>query len=83
MSETQALLSNIIEAIQDKKGKNITQVDLSEIEYATTQGFVICTGNTPIQVNAIADNVREAVAKKHRREALQLRRLHQFTMDRD
>lgn len=63
MSETQALLSNIIEAIQDKKGKNITQVDLSEIEYATTQGFVICTGNTPIQVNAIADNVREAVAK--------------------
>ena len=64
MSESQALLSSLIEAIKDKKGRNITQVDLSKIDYATTQGFVICTGNTPIQVNAIADNVREAVAKQ-------------------
>lgn len=61
MNENEKLIKSIIEAIQEKKGHNIVHVDLSGIETAATQGFVIATGNTPMQVTAIADSVREYV----------------------
>ncbi len=53
----------MIEAIQEKKGRNIVHVDLNGIETAAAQGFVIATGNTPMQVETIADSVREYVEK--------------------
>ena len=63
MTENEVLVKAIIEGIQEKKGHKITQVDLSGIEYAAAQGFVIAEGNTPIQVDAVADSVREYVEK--------------------
>ncbi len=63
MTENETLVKAIIEAAQEKKGRNITHVDLSDIETAATQGFVLVNGNTPIQVNAIADSIRELVEK--------------------
>jgi ribosome-associated protein len=63
MTENEKLIQSIIEAIQEKKGVNIVHVDLTGIETAAAQGFVIATGNTPMQVTAIADNVREYVEK--------------------
>lgn len=58
------LVKAIIEGIQEKKGKSIVHVDMSDIEYAAAQGFVICNGNSKMQVEAIADSVREYVEKK-------------------
>lgn len=55
------LVKAIIEGIQEKKGKSITHVDMSDIEYAAAQGFVICNGNSKMQVEAIADSIREYV----------------------
>ena len=63
MNENEKLIKTIIEAIQEKKGRDIVHVDLSGIETAAAQGFVIATGNTPMQVEAIADSVREYVEK--------------------
>ena len=63
MSENKDLIQSIIEAIQEKKGRDIVHVDLSGIETAAAQGFVIATGNTPMQVTAVADSVREYVEK--------------------
>ena len=63
MTENEKLIQSIIEAIQEKKGVNIVHVDLTGIETAAAQGFVIATGNTPMQVTAIADSVREYVEK--------------------
>ena len=63
MKETEKLIQSIIEAIQEKKGREIVHVDLSAIETAAAQGFVIATGNTAMQVEAIADSVREYVEK--------------------
>lgn len=54
----------IISAIQDKKGHTIKVMDLSKVDGAPTQQFVICTGNSTTQVSAIADNVREEVQKQ-------------------
>lgn len=58
------LITAIIEGIQERKGKSITHVDMSDIESATTRGFVICTGSSTMQVSAIADSVREYVREK-------------------
>ncbi len=54
----------IISAIQDKKGHDIKVLDLSKVDGAPTQKFVVCTGNSTTQVSAIADNVREEMQKK-------------------
>lgn len=53
--------SDIISAIQDKKGKNIVVIDLSSIESASTRKMIICQGNSTSQVSAIADNIRESL----------------------
>ena len=52
--EEKELLQTIIESIQEKKGHKITTVDLTQIESASAKYFVICQGNTPTQVEAIA-----------------------------
>lgn len=55
--------SLIISAIQDKKGKAITVIDLSETDGASTGKFIICQGKSTSQVAAIADNIREELQK--------------------
>lgn len=53
----------IIDGIQDKKGRQISIIDLSSIESAAASKFIICEGNSTTSVNAIADNVREHLQK--------------------
>lgn len=65
ISDTE-LRNRIIDAIQDKKGRGITLVDLSGIESAPTREFIICEGRTPQQVAAIADNVRDQLLEQVR-----------------
>lgn len=55
------LTEKIIEALEDKKGHKITTIDLSRVPSSSTRIFIIATGNTPTQVSALADNVREKV----------------------
>lgn len=59
-----SLIPNIIEAIQDKKGLDITVIDLTKLPVSNAHQFVIATGKTPTQVSAIADNVREMLQKE-------------------
>ncbi len=53
------LVKLITEGIQERKGHKITHVDLSNIESAAAENFIICEGNSTMQVSAIADSVRE------------------------
>ncbi len=53
------ILDMITEGIQEKKGHGICHVDLSDIETSGVSHFVICEGNSTMQVSAIADSVRE------------------------
>ena len=53
------LVDTIIKGIQEKKGQDITVVDLRGIDGAIASFFVICQGNTPSQVEAITDSVAE------------------------
>ena len=63
MKENNKLLQSIIEGIQEKKGKNITQIQLKGIPGAICDYFVICEGNTPTQVSALAESVEEVVKR--------------------
>ncbi len=54
----------ITSAIQDKKGYDISILDLSKVDGAPTGQFIICSGKSTTQVSSIADNVREEVHKQ-------------------
>ena len=53
------LVEAIVEGIQEKKGQDITIADLRGIDGNIANYFVICQGNSPSQVEAIADSVCE------------------------
>ena len=54
------LLSTIVEAMQNKKAKKISIVDMSALE-SPCPYFVICEGGSNTQVNAIAIEVKDYV----------------------
>ena len=63
MTDTQSLVNNIVAACQEKKAKNIVTLDMRELPGTICQFFVICEGNTPTQVTAIADEISDFVRK--------------------
>ncbi len=60
---TKQLINAIIEGIQEKKGHKIVVVDLSKIYDTLTNYLIVCEGNSPTQVAAITDSVREFARK--------------------
>ncbi len=58
------LETTIIDAIQDRKGLKITDIDFTGLETSPAHAFIVCQGNSTSQVAAIADNIREEVRKK-------------------
>lgn len=59
MEASTQLVETIKKGIQEKKGSQIVIVDMQGIEGAICQYFVICQGNSPSQVEAIAESVEE------------------------
>ncbi len=57
-------LKTIVDGIQDKKGTNIRVVDLKKIDDTICNHLVICEGNTPTQVYAIAESVGDNLREK-------------------
>lgn len=53
------LFKTIIETIKNKKGKEIVSIDLHKIENSVCDYFIICTGSSTTQINAIAEEIRE------------------------
>ena len=51
----------IVKGMQEKKAKNIVKIDLSHINEAAADYFVICHGDSDRQAKAIADSVEDAV----------------------
>ena len=61
MDEIKRLVDTIVKGIQEKKGMDIVVVDLTKIDGAICRKFVVCTGQSPTQVQAIADSVSDTV----------------------
>jgi len=68
MIEKNKLLQSIIEGIQEKKGKNISTIQLEGISGAICDYFVICEGNSPTQVSALAESIEYIVKKNTQRK---------------
>lgn len=65
MNETKALIKTITEGIQEKKGKRIVIADLTHINDTICNYFVICEGDSTLQVNAIAGSIKEFTIKNN------------------
>jgi ribosome-associated protein len=63
-AETNSLLDSIVEGMQEKKAKNITVLDLHNIENRIADFFVICDADSGTHVDAIAGSVEEEVMKR-------------------
>ena len=57
MEQTKVLVKTITEGIQEKKGTDIVVADLTKIEGTICKYFIICQGNSPTQVEAIAESI--------------------------
>ena len=57
MNTTENLLRDITKGIQEKKGTDIVVADLTKIEGTICKYFIICQGNSPTHVEAIAESV--------------------------
>ena len=51
----------IVDAIQDIKGKKIVKIDLRKLHDAPTNYFIICEGESNVQVRAITDSIYRKV----------------------
>lgn len=58
------LIAVIIKGIDDVKGENIQLLDLRELENTVCDYFIICSGNSNTQVNAISGSVQKVVSKE-------------------
>lgn len=58
----------IIEGMHEKKANQIVLMDLRKINNAITDFFVICSGNSDTQVDAIAQSVEDVVYKRSKQD---------------
>lgn len=53
----------VVKGMQEKKASNIVVMDLRKVRNAVADFFVICSGNSDRQLDAIADSIDEEVYK--------------------
>jgi ribosome-associated protein len=58
------LVASIVEGMQDKKAQDISVLNLNKIGSAVASYFVLCTGQSSTQIEAIAEGIMEATYKK-------------------
>ncbi len=58
------LIDFIIESLLEKKGREVLNIDLTKLDYAACDNFIICHGDSVTQVRALADSVEEKVDKE-------------------
>jgi ribosome-associated protein len=70
--DSKVLCDAIVEGMQENKAKDIVVLDLRGIDSAVTDFFVICSGESNVQVDGIANTVQ-----RYTRKELQERPWHQ------
>jgi ribosome-associated protein len=60
---SEELSDAIVKGMQEKKAADIVVLDLRKVKNAVADFFVICSGNSDKQLDAIADSVDEEVYK--------------------
>lgn len=55
------LKDSIVEAIKDRKGKDLIVLDLRQVDQSIADYFVICHGESTTQVDSISENVEREI----------------------
>ncbi len=58
------LNQQIIESIQEIKGRNIVRLDLRRLGESPADMFIICEGNSTTQTKAISDNIQRRIRER-------------------
>ena len=74
--EKNPLVEAIVQGMQDKKGKNIIVVDLTEIADTICGYFVIVTGGSPTQIQALARSVGDKALEMAHQKPLAVDGMH-------
>tara|TARA_B100000927_G_C16219843_1_gene371024 strand:- start:26 stop:394 length:369 start_codon:yes stop_codon:yes gene_type:complete len=72
LENTDQLIVAIVDALENIKGENIRILDLRDIENAVCKYFIICSGSSNTQVNALAGSVQKQVRKILREKPFQV-----------
>lgn len=59
----EALSKVIVKGMEEKKASDIVVMDLRKIKNTVTDFFVICSGNSDTQIDAISKSIEEEVHK--------------------
>lgn len=62
--ESTSLCRLVVNGMLEKKGSNVTVLDLRKVNNAVADYFVICSGGSDTQIGAIADSVEDEVRKE-------------------
>ena len=54
----------VVEGMLDKKALDVVILDLREVKHAIADYFVICSGNSDTQIDAISDSIEEQIHKR-------------------
>jgi len=63
-TSTDELIATILQGIEEVKGEDIQLLDLREIDNTVCDYFVVCSGTSNTQVNAISGSVQKIVSKE-------------------
>ena len=59
------VLSNwVVEGMLEKKAQDVVVMDLREIKHAIADYFVICSGNSDTQIDAISESIEDEIHKR-------------------
>lgn len=62
-SSSEALSNLIVQGMLERKAENVVVMDLRNVKNAITDYFIICSGNSDTQIDAIAESVEQEVYK--------------------
>lgn len=61
MNQIKELVEAVVKGIQEKKGKRIAMVDLTQLSGAICEYMIICEGNSLNQLSSLSDSVWDTV----------------------
>ena len=54
----------VVEGMLDKKAIDVVVMDLRDVKHAIADYFVICSGNSDTQIDAISDSIEDQIHKR-------------------
>jgi ribosome-associated protein len=67
-----ALIDALVKGMQEKKARHITLLDLRNLDGAPADFFIVCTGDSSTQVDAIARSVQQLAEQECGENALHI-----------